>query len=108
MGSFAEHGLKASLDEHMFQNIQVALKYHQNYSVILLVLAIASSLKLSEALLKNIKIAFFIFLSAILCFCGSLYAYSITGIEAISFIAPVGGITMMLAWLFLIYMAFDN
>lgn len=108
MGTITEHGLKQSLDEHMFNNVQVALRYHQNYAIILLVLALTPFLELKEQVQKNLNICFYIFISAITIFCGSIYAYSITGSKAISMIAPAGGISMMLAWIFLVYAACDQ
>lgn len=105
LGSFGEHGLRPKLDEELYRNFMTALRYHQNYSIILLILALAQYLDLGQSLLSKLAIAFWIFLFATVTFSAAVYIYVLTGSKAVSFLAPVGGISLMLSWLFLIYIA---
>ncbi|MDA0771547.1 MAG: DUF423 domain-containing protein [Cyanobacteria bacterium] len=51
---------------------------------------------------------FWIFLIALLLFCGNIYAYAISGSKSFGLIAPFGGISLMLGWAYLIYIAIKS
>ncbi len=66
--------------------------YHLVHSVVLLYLAQRKSTTLSYAL----------FLSGIILFSGALYIYAATAYKPLTFLAPIGGLSLLLAWLSLL------
>lgn len=108
IGSFAEHSLRDTVDAEMIRKFMTGVRYHQNYSIILLILSLVNFLNLPTELISKFNIAFWIFLFATLTFCGSVYLFVIANSKAISYIAPVGGISLMIAWLYLAYIAFTK
>ena len=108
LGSYAEHGLRDSVSEEMIRKFMVGIRYHQNYSIVLLILSIANYLPIKDKIASKLNTAFWIFLFATVTFCGSIYLFVINNSKLISYIAPIGGISLMLAWLYLIYIAFTK
>ena len=99
LGSFAEHSLKAQLTQEFFDKFMIGLRYQQLYSVILLVLATNTS---------HIKKAFWPFCFATVTFSSSIYAYVLLDSKIISYITPIGGIALLIAWLYLAYIALKH
>lgn len=108
LGSYAEHTLRETVSEEMIRKFMVGIRYHQNYSIMLFVLAILNYLPVPDALAGKFNTAFWIFLFAIVTFCGSVYLFVISNSKLVSYIAPIGGISLMLAWLYLVYIAFTK
>ncbi|MBT6843351.1 MAG: DUF423 domain-containing protein [Candidatus Melainabacteria bacterium] len=75
------------------------------YSIILLILACLEYTGISPEVLARFNIVFWIFLIALVLFSGSIYAYAITGSKSFGLVAPFGGISLMLGWVYLIYIA---
>lgn len=107
-GAYAEHGLKQSTSPERFEVLQVAIRYHQTYSILLLVLALSLFLKFDEQMLKRLKLVFYSFAVAISVFSFSIYAATLTGIKAITHITPIGGVGLMISWLLLVWVAFSR
>ena len=105
LGSFAEHSLQESLSEELVRKFMVAVRYQQNYSIILLVLSLLNYFNLEAKLIKKFNLAFWIFLFAVVTFSSSIYLFVLTDVKAVSYIAPIGGISIMLAWLYLAFIA---
>lgn len=105
LGSYGEHGLREKLDPEIFRKFLVGLKYHQNYSIILLVLACLQYTGINTELLDKFNIAFWIFAIGLVLFCGTIYLYTIAGTKSLGFLAPIGGISLMAGWVFLLYIA---
>jgi uncharacterized membrane protein YgdD (TMEM256/DUF423 family) len=108
LGSYSEHTLRDTVSEEMIRKFMVGVRYHQNYSIILLILSLLNYLPIPEALIGKFNIAFCIFLFATITFCGSVYLFVISNSKLISYIAPIGGISLMLAWIYLVYIAFTK
>ena len=93
LGAFGAHGMRATLAAlNSADAWNTASLYHLVHSVVLLYLAQGKSATLSYAL----------FLAGIVFFSGSLYAYAATGYKPLTFLAPLGGLTLLLAWLSLL------
>tara|TARA_B100000427_G_scaffold102572_1_gene84766 strand:+ start:4066 stop:4446 length:381 start_codon:yes stop_codon:yes gene_type:complete len=96
IGAFGAHIAVQTLTESLYKTLQVAIDYHQFYSLFLLVLSLFN--RQSNA---GFVIPGYVFKSAIvgvLLFSGSLYAYVLTGVKALTFVTPVGGMILMLMW----------
>ena len=96
VGAFGAHVAAQMLTESLYKTLQVAIDYHQFYSLFLLVLSLYAyqydRYKIVTTFLLTIIIV------GVLLFSGSLYAYVLTGIKALTFLTPLGGVTLMIAW----------
>jgi uncharacterized membrane protein YgdD (TMEM256/DUF423 family) len=94
LGAFGAHALKALLEQNQTLEIwKTASFYHLGHSVVLLVLA----LTLSKA-----RWAFIFFSVGIMIFSGSLYLLALTKLHWLGALTPLGGLALMMGWLFLI------
>lgn len=105
LGSYGEHNLRPVTDPEMMRKFMVGLRYHQNYSIILLIISIATLANLDPAITAKLKILFLIFTIGLVCFCLSIYGLVILANKNFGWIAPIGGISLMLGWLYLAYIA---
>jgi len=98
-GAFGSHVLKARLGEKFFSVFQTANQYHFWHTLALLALAI---LMLSRPQ-KFFKMSAAFFVAGLMLFSGNLYAYAISSERVFALLAPLGGVSLMLGWLFLIW-----
>lgn len=98
LGAFGAHALKEILSLEALNSYETAVRY-QMYHVLLLLLVNLSPLFTSK--FKN-SFSYLIY-TGILCFCGSIYAITIGGVnpKLIWFITPFGGLLFILGWLYL-------
>ena len=94
LGAFGAHGLKNVLTEHLLETYKTGVLYHLIHSVVLLSIALAGK--------NNFLKSFWFFFAGIILFSFSLYIYSVTQITAFAIITPIGGISLLLGWLFII------
>ena len=101
-GAFGAHALKDRLSEHYLAVWETAVQYQMFHAIALLVIAILSS----SALLgpsTQLSWAGYLLLAGIVIFSGSLYVLSLSGIGVLGAITPIGGILMIVGWLWLAY-----
>lgn len=97
LGAFGAHGLKQILLEHQTTAIwEKAVFYHFIHAVMLFLLAGR------EPLPRGPWIAF---LSGILIFSGSLYVLAVTNLKWLGAITPIGGISFLTGWIWLMISA---
>jgi uncharacterized membrane protein YgdD (TMEM256/DUF423 family) len=104
LGAYADHALKTKVDDNIYQSFTTALKYHQYTSIILLAIGlafIAPSLENSN-LRNNLHMSAGVFLLGTLLFSGSIYLSTIFDVK-LKFLAPWGGVLLMVAWGILAY-----
>lgn len=94
LGAFGAHGLKNILTDQLLETYKTGVLYHLIHSVVLLVIALAGKNKFIKS--------FWFFLAGIILFSFSLYIYAITGITMFAMITPVGGVSLLVGWLFVI------
>jgi len=94
LGAFGAHGLKDLLARNGTVSIwEKAVFYHFIHTVMLFVLAGRSPLRSGPWLS---------FLAGILIFSGSLYLLAITNLKWFGAITPIGGLSFLVGWLWLI------
>jgi uncharacterized membrane protein YgdD (TMEM256/DUF423 family) len=94
LGAFGAHGLKDVLTRNGTVSIwEKAVFYHFIHAVMLFVLAQRSSLQLGP---------WVAFLIGIVIFSGSLYVLALTNIRVLGAITPIGGISFIVGWLWLV------
>lgn len=99
VGAAAEHALRPGLDEETWRWVTTAIRYHQVGALAALAVALAAQLGAGTARIRRLRIAGWLFVAGTLLFSFSIYSAAMTGIEALTYLTPVGGITLMLAWL---------
>lgn len=96
-GAWGDHTL--SLDPDSAASLETAIRYNMLYAVLVTVLSLA------PAEIKT-RVPAFIFAIGTALFSFSIYAAVVTGLGMLTYITPVGGLTIMLGWAVLIRAAF--
>jgi uncharacterized membrane protein YgdD (TMEM256/DUF423 family) len=93
LGAFGAHGLKTILAQKGTASIwETAVFYHFIHAVMLFVLAERKPLPAGP---------WWCFLAGIMIFSGSLYMLAVTDLRWLGIITPVGGIGLLVGWLWL-------
>jgi len=103
LGAFGAHGLKESLTPEAINSFETGVRYQMYHAFLLLLIGAALPLTL-----KAQKSAFYLILSGVLLFSGSIYLLTtkpITGVDisAIAWITPIGGALLISAWILITY-----
>lgn len=107
-GAYAEHGLKSKVEPAAFESLSIALRYNQIHAVALIAIGLVllnPDLAEKFPLLSWSGAAFTV---GILCFCFSIYGATLFNLHALTKLAPMGGITLMLGWLLLAIVGLKN
>lgn len=98
LGAFGAHALKEILSPEALKSFETAVRYQMYHVLFLLFISTNNSLSI-----KSKTIITSLIYIGILCFCGSIYAITIGGInpKLIWFITPLGGLFFILGWLYL-------
>ena len=91
LGAFGAHALKDQLARggHL-ETWKTAVLYHLVHAVVLLVLALNSTTRFHSS--------YWVVLSGIVIFCGSLYLLALLGISWMGAITPIGGVALLAGW----------
>ncbi|MDH5517867.1 MAG: DUF423 domain-containing protein [Gammaproteobacteria bacterium] len=98
LGAFGAHAVKAWLATDLMAVYQTAVSYQMYHSLGLILIGLIYHHHQS----RLIKSAGWLMLSGMIIFSGSLYLLSLAGIRWLGMITPVGGICLIIAWLFLL------
>jgi uncharacterized membrane protein YgdD (TMEM256/DUF423 family) len=107
LGAFGAHALKERLGATELDNWKTAVSYQFYHTLALLFLAIIAG----EAKNNYHMLAYYFFVAGMLLFCGSIYLLatrSLTGITRTSILGPItplGGLSLILGWVFLLLSA---
>ena len=94
IGALGAHGLRESLSAEMLEVFKTGVFYHLLHTVVILAIG------LSGRRVSNLSAIFF--LLGIFLFSFSLYLYAVTGLKWLALITPFGGVSFLIAWLWLI------
>ena len=103
IGALSEHLLQHQVSAEVWRWVMTAVRYHQIGAVIITAIGLALSAK-PQAVEKLARAAWVLSGGTVL-FSFSIYAAAASGLEALTYITPVGGITLMLGWGLLAYAA---
>jgi uncharacterized membrane protein YgdD (TMEM256/DUF423 family) len=105
-GAFGAHGLKArfTADDPMLANWETAARYQMYHALALLAVGLLAVHSSSRAL----NIAGLCMTLGTVIFSGCLYALVLTGERRLGAIVPIGGVLMIVGWLFLAIAAFRS
>ena len=95
LGAFGAHGLHALLEQNQSTAIwEKAVFYHLVHAVLLFILAGRTPFS---------RVPWYAFLLGILLFSGSLYVFALTRLHWLAYLTPLGGLSFLAAWLWLIF-----
>ena len=96
-GAFGTHVLKPKLSSSLFSVFQTGVEYQFYNSLTLLLLGVMLFHVHNRWLVRSA----WAFILGIALFSGSLYLLSLLGIKWIGVITPLGGLSLILGWLFM-------
>ena len=99
-GAYSEHSLKPVITEEQFRFLITAIRYNQIHAIIIIITAIVqiNNSEQSRVIMKWVGRTFIV---GTICFCFSIYLSVLTGISEITYLTPVGGLTLIFAWILL-------
>lgn len=97
LGAFGAHGLKTRVDASLLEVWGTASQYHLYHALALLVVGLLARQLGASGLL----VAGWILFAGMLIFSGSLYVLVLSGQKWLGAITPLGGLTLIVGWLWL-------
>jgi len=94
MGALGDHAF--DLTPEKAESLDTAIRYNMIYAVLIVMLALAPAD-------KNLRISGYIFALGTVLFSFSIYVSLAMGIEQLTYVTPIGGITIMTGWIALIW-----
>lgn len=101
-GAFGAHGLQGRLDAHHMEIFETAARYHMYHALAIGLAALAAR---TGAASTPANAAAGFFLAGIILFSGSLYLLAFTGMRALGFMTPFGGLAFLAGWIALAWAA---
>jgi uncharacterized membrane protein YgdD (TMEM256/DUF423 family) len=103
LGAFGAHALKKVLSVEQLQSFEVGVRYQMYHALFLLFIGVFAFLNEKERLL-----IFWLTISGVLFFSGSIYLLAINGITNLKTkflgpVTPIGGLLLISAWGYLFY-----
>ncbi len=95
LGAFGAHSLQKHLSEHMLDVFKTGANYQLTQSLGIILVGILLQLNPE---IRLFRFAGFLLSAGIVIFSGSLYAYSLTGIQSFAIITPLGGLCFIAGW----------
>jgi uncharacterized membrane protein YgdD (TMEM256/DUF423 family) len=110
LGAFGAHKLKPELlSRGMLEVWETAVLYHLVHTLAVFTAGLAAaSARLSETLTRSLQRASLCWTAGVLLFSGSLYALSLGGPKALGPVTPLGGVLLILGWVFVAVGAFGK
>lgn len=101
LGAFGAHALKELISFESQQTFETGVRYQMYHA--LLLLFVGSTTLIRQ---KTKKIIYYLVVVGVLLFSGSIYGLATNELSAfnfksIGFITPIGGLSMILAWIFM-------
>lgn len=102
LGAFGAHALKALISVELQQTFETGVRYQMYHALLLLFVGSTSLIQQ-----KTKKIIFCLVVIGLLFFSGSIYglatnALSSFNFKSIGFVTPIGGLSLILAWVFML------
>ena len=105
MGAFGAHGLRGKIEDNLLETFQTAVEYQMYHCLALLAVVVCM---LETARSSSLEVAAFAFMLGILLFSGSLYALVFTNLKWLGPVTPIGGLSLMIGWLALVFYGFQR
>ncbi|MAI08288.1 MAG: DUF423 domain-containing protein [Magnetococcales bacterium] len=104
-GAYADHGLSHSLSEADMHSITTAVRYNQLYAILIAAIGLTINSQQNKQHISAMNISGYLFITGTVLFSFGIYSAILLKVPALMHLAPLGGFTLMSAWLSLIYIA---
>ena len=104
-GAFAEHGLKDTISEEHFRFLMTAVRYNQIHSVIIVAIGLSTRSGEYWCNIPQLNWTGSVFVIGTILFSFSIYLSVSLQVPFLLNLTPLGGITIMLGWLMLAFLA---
>ena len=101
-GAFGAHALHGRLDDYSLTVFETAARYHMYHALAIGLAAFASRSAAASSMANGAAV---FFLAGIVLFSGSLYMLALTGMRAVAFVTPFGGLAFLVGWIALAWAA---
>ncbi len=98
IGASVEHVVKPNVDPEVFRWTMTAVRYHQIGALAVFAIGLGLAAGIQRELARWLRISASLFVIGTVVFSFSIYLTAITGVEKLTYITPVGGVTLMAAW----------
>jgi uncharacterized membrane protein YgdD (TMEM256/DUF423 family) len=95
-GAFGAHGLKEKLTERALAAFETGVRYQMYHALAIVGVGVLLILRPSAG--AAAKAAAWGFLAGTILFSGGLYAWALSGIRALVWLPPIGGIAFIVGW----------
>ncbi|WP_067931699.1 DUF423 domain-containing protein [Alicyclobacillus kakegawensis] len=99
LGAFATHVLQGQLSSDMLDVFHTGTEYQMYHALALLAVGILAYLNIGG---RMVRAAGWLFAIGIVLFSGSLYVLATSGVTVLGVVTPIGGVCLLLGWVFLI------
>jgi len=100
LGAFGAHGLKDKLSAHYMDIYHTGVQYQMMHAIGLLIVGILAEKLAGQSGL--IGCAGWLMFAGIIFFSGSLYVLSVTKINVLGAITPIGGVLFLVSWILVV------
>lgn len=101
IGASAEHLIQQRVEPEVWRWVMTAVRYHQVGALV--VTAIGLSLLCGAQPRRWLVLAASFLAVGTVLFSFSIYAAALTGILSLTYVSPIGGVTLIFGWLLLIW-----
>lgn len=102
-GAYIEHGLRDVVSVSQFEMLKTAIHYQHAHAVVIVMIGFARLYSKGLNQIKGLGLSAGLFIIGTLLFSFSIYVSIIGHWPGILNLTPAGGVTLMMAWLSLIY-----
>ena len=104
-GAYSEHGLKPVITEEQYRFLLTAIRYNQVNAVVIAAIGLALIVGPEMGNRSVLKGSGILFIVGTILFSFSIYLSVVLDNPSLVYVTPIGGVTMMLAWLNLLVFA---
>jgi len=104
-GASAEHLLQQRVEPEVWRWVMTAVRYHQVGALVVTALGLSLLCGARPTRWINMSAAFLI--AGTVLFSFSIYAAAVTGMRSLTYVTPLGGVSLMFGWLLLIWAGFQ-
>jgi uncharacterized membrane protein YgdD (TMEM256/DUF423 family) len=102
LGAFGAHGLRTRVTPELLEVYETAVRYHFYHALALVLTGVWADRVGSTVMPPGTVAAALCFIAGIAIFSGSLYLLVLTGMRWLGAITPIGGVALIVGWLFLV------
>ena len=101
-GAYSEHNLRETVSDEHFRSLMTAVRYNQVNAVIICAIGLALHLSGKLSQIRPLKWSAQTFLLGTILFSFGIYLWVLLDVQALRYLAPIGGIVTMIAWVLLL------